>query len=55
MINETLARRFFPGEEALGKRVKVMDGKPHEIIGVAGDARQWGVRSAARSQDLFSL
>jgi putative ABC transport system permease protein len=43
MINETLAKRFFPGEDPIGKRLLVMDDKPHEIIGVVGDARQWGL------------
>lgn len=43
IINETLAKRFFPEEDSLGKRLLVMDGEPHEIIGVVGDARQWGL------------
>jgi predicted permease len=43
MINETLARRFFPGEDPVGRRLIVLDEKPHEIIGIAGDARQWGL------------
>src|SRR5436305_10962288 len=30
MVNETLARRFFPGEDATGKRLLVLDDKPHE-------------------------
>jgi putative ABC transport system permease protein len=47
LINETLAKRFFPGEDPLGKRLIVMDDKPHEIIGVVGDARQWGLERPA--------
>jgi predicted permease len=43
MINETLARRFFTGEDPVGHRLIVLDEKPHEIIGVVGDARQWGL------------
>ena len=43
IINEALQRRFFPNEDPLGKSLKVMDGNPHEIIGVAGNARQWGL------------
>jgi putative ABC transport system permease protein len=43
MINETLAKRFFTDDDPLGKRLLVMDGEPHEIIGVVGDARQWGL------------
>ncbi|MDT7603524.1 MAG: hypothetical protein QOF61_1521 [Acidobacteriota bacterium] len=40
IVNDTLARRFFPGEDAIGKRLKLglndIDG---EIIGVVGDVR----------------
>lgn len=43
LINETLAKRFFPEEDPIGKRLLVMDGDPHEIVGVVGDARQWGL------------
>jgi putative ABC transport system permease protein len=43
MINETLAKRFFSEEDPIGKRLLVMDDDPHEIIGVVGDARQWGL------------
>jgi predicted permease len=39
LINETLARRFFPGEDPIGKRLITM-GSPHVIAGVVGDARQ---------------
>jgi putative ABC transport system permease protein len=43
LINKTLAKRFFADEEPIGKRLLVGDGNPHEIIGVVGDARQWGL------------
>jgi putative ABC transport system permease protein len=54
MINETLARRFFPGEDPLGKRLLVLDEKPHEIIGVVGDARQWGLEKPPDPEVYFS-
>jgi putative ABC transport system permease protein len=54
MINETLARRFFPGEDPLGKRLLVLDEKPHEIIGVVGDARQWGLDRPPDPEVYFS-
>ncbi|MCA1815291.1 MAG: ABC transporter permease [Acidobacteria bacterium] len=41
VVNETFARRFFPGEEVLGKRVIYGDGKgkkiTREIVGVVAD------------------
>ena len=54
VINETLARRFFPGEDPLGKRLLVLDDKPHEIVGVVGDARQWGLDRPADPEVYFS-
>jgi putative ABC transport system permease protein len=40
LVNETLARRFFPGEEVLGKRATVYPFKtPAEIVGVVGDVK----------------
>lgn len=54
MINETLAKRFFSGEDPVGKRLLVMDDKPHEIIGVVGDARQWGLDRPADPEIYFS-
>jgi len=47
LINETLARRFFPNQDAVGKRilVGVMDPKPfaQEIAGVVADVRDMGL------------
>jgi predicted permease len=40
IINETMARRLFPGENALGKRLRLGTGAPPlEIIGVARDIK----------------
>src|SRR5262249_2715961 len=46
VVNEAFARKFFPGEEVLGKRIKpgATNGKEgmriREIIGVVGNAKQ---------------
>jgi putative ABC transport system permease protein len=42
IINETMARRYWPNEEPVGKLVNVGLG-PHEIVGVVGDVRQMGL------------
>ena len=42
VINQTLARRFFPGQSPLGKRLRMEDSPTvwREIVGVAADVRQ---------------
>src|SRR5207244_2919684 len=40
IINQTMARRFFPNEEPVGKRITldfVPDERPREIVAVVGD------------------
>ncbi|HXD72237.1 MAG TPA: ABC transporter permease, partial [Vicinamibacterales bacterium] len=39
IVNETLARRFWPGGSAVGQRLERADGKAVQIIGVVRDAK----------------
>jgi putative ABC transport system permease protein len=41
IINEHMARRYFPGEDPLGKqlRLNIGDGRGREIVGVVGDVK----------------
>ena len=42
VINETLARKHFPGEDPIGRRITIEmknENEPSEIIGVVGDAQ----------------
>jgi len=42
IVNETLARRFWPGADAVGQRLPSGDGSWIEIVGVARDAKyEW--------------
>jgi putative ABC transport system permease protein len=50
LINEAMARRFWPHENAIGQRITIgagmgpaFDEPPREIIGVVGDARDGGL------------
>lgn len=46
IVNDTFARRFFPGEEVLGKRIIPGEGRQpvtREIVGVVGDVRHAGL------------
>ena len=55
LINETFARLYFADEDPIGKRVKALDDEPHEIVGVVGDARQWGLDRDASAEIYFSF
>jgi putative ABC transport system permease protein len=51
LINETLARRFFPGGDPIGKRLITFN-SPREIVGVVGDARQ-GALNLPPSPEIY--
>ena len=55
VVNETFARSFLADEDPIGKRVRAFDGEPHEIVGVVGDARQWGLDRQASAEIYFSF
>jgi putative ABC transport system permease protein len=53
IINETLARRYFPGEDPLGKRI--LAGYPSSsrawtIVGVAPDVKRYGLEGEVRPE-----
>jgi len=58
VINETMARRFWPGEDPLGKSFRwgppSMTGPRVRILGVVGDVRQYGLDQPAERQMFFS-
>jgi putative ABC transport system permease protein len=48
MVNEAFARQYFPGEDALGKRLMIGTSATPEIIGVVNDIRQVSMAEPAR-------
>ncbi|HEY4425683.1 MAG TPA: ABC transporter permease [Pyrinomonadaceae bacterium] len=58
IINETMARQYWPGENALGRRFKLGDpdepGKQwKEIVGIVADIRQMGLAEPVKSEMYF--
>jgi predicted permease len=58
IINETMARQYWPGENAIGKRFKLGDPENNEvswvtIVGIAGDVRQMGVDEPVKPEMYF--
>ena len=51
IINQTMAQRFWPGQDPLGKQIKfVSDGTTGTIVGVVGDAKHYWVEEEQRPQ-----
>jgi predicted permease len=55
IINEMLAQRFFPGQDALGKRLSILgpNGPFLEIIGIAHNGKYWSL--GEETQPFLSL
>ncbi|MGB8508626.1 MAG: ABC transporter permease, partial [Pyrinomonadaceae bacterium] len=49
VVNETLARKYFPGEDPIGKRISVTiaENMTGEIVGVVGDVKHRGLDKEA--------
>ena len=44
LLSEALARRLWPdGTDPVGRQVWLSNGRPHDVVGVVGDARQIGL------------
>ncbi len=51
IINQTMARKFWPNEEPIGKQVKsVQDGSVATIIGIVGDAKHFWLEEEQQPQ-----
>jgi hypothetical protein len=50
IVNEALARKHWPGEDPIGKRLQLswFNPRPDEVIGVVGDIRHYNLDTEAR-------
>jgi putative ABC transport system permease protein len=50
IINETMARQYFPGEDPIGKRINLTNGpdRYREIVGIVRDVKQQGPDAPAK-------
>ncbi|HEX7181629.1 MAG TPA: ABC transporter permease [Thermoanaerobaculia bacterium] len=58
LVNESMARQHFPGENPIGKRISVLmfeEPRPTEIIGVVGDVRYDSLTDEAQPTVYFPL
>ena len=52
IINDTMARQLFPGEDPLGQRIRLY-GRSREIVGVVGSVRHGGFSRNARPEMIL--
>lgn len=51
IINQTMARRFWPNEDPIGKQIKLLeDNSVLTVVGVVGDTKQFGLRDLPTPQ-----
>ena len=43
VINESMASRFWPGEDPIGRRIRILFSPPITIVGIVGDVRHHGL------------
>src|SRR5205809_283175 len=58
IVNESFARTFFPKGDAIGQRLRVMDGhrdRPTEIVGIVRDTRQRSITAQPGPEMYFPI
>jgi putative ABC transport system permease protein len=53
IVSETLARRFWPDADAVGRRLDLSEGGPVTIVGVVGDTKQEDMAASAGAEIFF--
>ena len=53
IVNRTMAEALWPGQNAVGKWIKALDGDSHQVVGAVGDIHASGVSQPAGFQLYF--
>ena len=54
IVNDTMARRYWPGESPVGKRIRLAGIDAWiSVVGVAGDVKHWGLERAVNPEMYF--
>jgi putative ABC transport system permease protein len=54
VVDETLAKTYFPNEQAIGKRL-LLGGRPLEIVGIVGHVKNYGVDDISRIETYLAF
>jgi putative ABC transport system permease protein len=55
IVNETMARRYWPSASPVGKRIRRSDSDWIEVVGVIHDVRHWGLAAPVNPEMYFPL
>ena len=55
LINESLARRLWPGQEALGRLMRAAGNSERRVVGIVNDVRHYAVEQSSGNEMYFSV
>jgi putative ABC transport system permease protein len=55
VINQAMARQFWPNQDPLGKQFKLWGMLRVTVIGIVGDVKEWGIRQPVIPQAYYPL
>jgi putative ABC transport system permease protein len=55
VINQAMARQFWPNQDPLGKRFKLSGMLPVTVVGIVGDVKEWGIREPVIPEAYYPL
>ena len=55
LINQTMAKKFWSGQDPIGRQFHQSEDTHFRVAGVVGDIREWGLRTATPPEAYFPL